>query len=154
MTKISIFVMRDAVVRPHPASRRAGRVIAIGMGIVFAHMTWIINLSALVVDVIPQRSLPTTFRVIAAGSALGSIGHELGCQSPRNSLHIYGPAFLVMAGFSPLALLWYGACVAEFEQGGEASATAWATRTLVIRLHWAPRTVKRKYADPSRHIST
>ncbi len=47
--------------------------LALGMVIVFAHMTWLINLTSLVVDVIPQRSVATCFGVIAAGSAVGGM---------------------------------------------------------------------------------
>ena len=79
-------------------------VLAIGMLVVFAHLTWLINLSSLVVDVIPQRSLATTFGVIAAGSALG--GMVMNWAVGRLLTHAsYGPAFFVMAGLHPLALL-------------------------------------------------
>jgi ACS family hexuronate transporter-like MFS transporter len=79
-------------------------LLAIGMVIAFAHMAWLINLSALVVDVIPQRSLATTFGVIAAGSALGGVVMNWAVGSLVTH-HSYGPAFLVMAGLHPLALL-------------------------------------------------
>lgn len=79
-------------------------LLAIGMMIAFAHMAWLINLSALVVDVIPQRSLATTFGVIAAGSALGGIVMNWAVGS-LVTYHSYDPAFLVMAGLHPLALL-------------------------------------------------
>ena len=79
-------------------------LLALGMVMVFAHMTWLINLSALVVDVIPPRSLATTFGVIAAGSALG--GMAMNWAVGRLVTHYsYGPAFVVMAALHPLALL-------------------------------------------------
>lgn len=40
---------------------------------VFAALAWLINLSALIIDVVPRRSLGTAFSVIAAGSTLGGI---------------------------------------------------------------------------------
>jgi len=43
------------------------------MLVVFAHLAWLINLSALVVDRIPQRILGTAFGVVAAGSTIGGI---------------------------------------------------------------------------------
>jgi MFS transporter, ACS family, hexuronate transporter len=79
-------------------------VLAIGMVIALAHMTWLINLSSLVVDRIPQRSLATTFGVIAAGSALG--GMIMNSAVAKLVTHYsYSPAFFVMAAMHPLALL-------------------------------------------------
>jgi ACS family hexuronate transporter-like MFS transporter len=79
-------------------------VLALGMVVVFAHMTWLINLSSLVVDLIPQRSLATTFGVIAAGSSLG--GMVMNWAVGRLVTHAsYGPAFVVMACVHPLAIL-------------------------------------------------
>jgi ACS family hexuronate transporter-like MFS transporter len=40
---------------------------------VFASLAWLINISALVVDVVPKHSLGTVFGVVAAGSALGGV---------------------------------------------------------------------------------
>lgn len=40
---------------------------------VFAALSWLINISALIVDVAPKHSLGTIFSVIAAGSTLGGI---------------------------------------------------------------------------------
>ena len=47
--------------------------LAIGMIVVFAHMCWLINISAMLVDLIPKRLVATAFGVVAAGSALGGI---------------------------------------------------------------------------------
>jgi ACS family hexuronate transporter-like MFS transporter len=79
-------------------------VLAIGMIIVFAHMTWLINLSSLIVDLIPQRSLATTFGVIAAGSSLGGMVMNWAVARLVTN-YSYGPAFVVMACVHPLALL-------------------------------------------------
>jgi len=41
--------------------------------VVFAHLAWLTNISALVVDVVPKPSLGTVFGIVAAGSSLGAI---------------------------------------------------------------------------------
>ena len=41
--------------------------------VVFAALAWLINISALIVDLIPRHSLGTVFSLIAAGSTLGGI---------------------------------------------------------------------------------
>jgi ACS family hexuronate transporter-like MFS transporter len=79
-------------------------LLVCGMIIAFAHMAWLINLSALVVDLIPQRSLATTFGVIAAGSAVGGIMMNWAVGRLVTD-YSYGPAFLAMAVVHPLALL-------------------------------------------------
>jgi ACS family hexuronate transporter-like MFS transporter len=40
---------------------------------VVAALAWLINISSLVVDVVPKHSLGTVFSVVAAGSTLGGI---------------------------------------------------------------------------------
>ncbi|HSU67476.1 MAG TPA: MFS transporter, partial [Tepidisphaeraceae bacterium] len=47
--------------------------LAIAMVIVFAHLAWLVNLSAMLVDVVPRRLVATAFGVVAAGSAVGGI---------------------------------------------------------------------------------
>jgi MFS transporter, ACS family, hexuronate transporter len=87
-----------------PQAASLGLLIAIGMVIVFAHMTWLINLSALVIDAIPQRSIATSFGLIAAGSAVGGMLMNWAVGRLVTD-YSYSPAFLVMAGLHPLALL-------------------------------------------------
>ena len=41
--------------------------------VVFAALAWLINISALIIDLIPRHSLGTVFSLIAAGSTLGGI---------------------------------------------------------------------------------
>lgn len=41
--------------------------------IVFAHLAWLTNISALVVDVVPKPSLGSVFGIVAAGSSVGAI---------------------------------------------------------------------------------
>ncbi len=40
---------------------------------VFASLAWLINLGALVVDIVPKHSLGTVFSVVATGSTIGGI---------------------------------------------------------------------------------
>lgn len=42
--------------------------------IVFMHLAWLVNISALVVDVVPAASLGAVFGIVAAGSSVGAIG--------------------------------------------------------------------------------
>jgi ACS family hexuronate transporter-like MFS transporter len=47
--------------------------LALASVIVFFHLAWLVNISALVVDVVPKSSLGTVFGIVAAGSSLGAI---------------------------------------------------------------------------------
>ncbi len=87
-----------------PQMSGVNAVLALGMIVAFAHMTWLINLSSLVVDLVPARSLATCFGVIAAGSSLG--GMAMNWAVGKLVTHAsYGPAFWIMAGVHPLAVL-------------------------------------------------
>ena len=44
---------------------------------VFASLAWLINISAIVVDVVPKHSVGTVFSVVAAGSTLGGIAMNM-----------------------------------------------------------------------------
>ena len=79
-------------------------VLTLGMCAVLAHMAWLINLSALVVDLVPKGSLGTVFGIVAAGSSLGGIlmNKAVGAIVTQ---HSYGPAFYLMAVLHPFALL-------------------------------------------------
>lgn len=101
MTFAAIAMPLSALV---PGVDAVGAVLAIGMVVALAHMTWLINLSSLVVDLVPQRSLATTFGVIAAGSALG--GMAMNSAVGKLVTHYsYAPAFFAMAVVHPIALL-------------------------------------------------
>lgn len=82
-------------------------VLAVGMVAVLAHMAWLINLSALVVDIVPKPSLGFTFGVVATGSSLGGLmmNRAVGALVTDYS---YAPAFHFMLLLHPLAwlLLW------------------------------------------------
>lgn len=102
---------------------------------VFASLAWLINISAIVVDVVPKHSIGTVFSVVAAGSTLGGIAMNMivaamvsgPSSKPAGFLDQgfkaifgplieavqgkgYGPWFLAMAFLHPLALLllWAG----------------------------------------------
>ncbi len=90
---------------PHLGS--VGLVLAVGMVAVFAHLAWLINLSSLVVDLVPRASLGFTFGLVAAGSSLGGLmmNRAVGALVTNAS---YDPAFGFMLLLHPLAwiLLW------------------------------------------------
>jgi MFS transporter, ACS family, hexuronate transporter len=102
---------------------------------VFASLAWLINISAIVVDVVPKHSVGTVFSVVAAGSTLGGIAMNMivaamvsgPSSKPAGFLDqgfktLFGPLieavqgkgyepwFLAMAFLHPLALLflWVG----------------------------------------------
>ena len=79
-------------------------VLAFGMIAVLAHLAWLINLSALVVDLVPRGSLAFAFGVIAAGSSLGGLmmNKAVGSLVTNTS---YDPAFGFMLLLHPLAWL-------------------------------------------------
>jgi ACS family hexuronate transporter-like MFS transporter len=70
----------------------------------FAHMAWLICLTAIALDLFRQQELGTAFGFISAGSGLGGlistelIGHAIGTLG-------YVPIFAVMGAMHPLALL-------------------------------------------------
>lgn len=97
---------------------------------VFASLAWLINLSSLVVDVVPKHSLGTVFSVVATGSTIGGIIMNMivatmvsgpsttpagfldqGIKSVFGPLlemvqgHGYAQWFLIMAFLHPLAWL-------------------------------------------------
>jgi ACS family hexuronate transporter-like MFS transporter len=78
--------------------------LGITMVLVLAHLMWLTNLGALVVDLIPQRIIATAFGIVAAGSTVGGI--------LMNSIvgwmvtgHSYTAWFIVMAFLHPIAWL-------------------------------------------------
>ncbi len=71
--------------------------------IAFAHMTWLITLSAALVDLFPSEQIATAFGFVAAGSGLGGL---LSTEIIAHSVAHAGfmPAFLAMGCLHPLAL--------------------------------------------------
>lgn len=70
-------------------ARAAGleAAMALTLVVVFAALAWLINLSSLVVDLVPRSSLGTVFGVVAAGSTLGGI-----LMNTLVSVMVSGPA--------------------------------------------------------------
>ena len=56
-----------------PVAPTVGLVLGLSMAVVLAHMAWLTNISALVVDAIPRECVATAFGVIAAGSTFGGL---------------------------------------------------------------------------------
>lgn len=102
---------------------------------VIASLAWLINISSLVVDLVPKHSLGTVFSVVATGSTIGGIVMNLivatmvsgpsgkpagfldqavasvcGGLLEKIQGHGYGQWFLIMAFLHPAAwlLLWFG----------------------------------------------
>lgn len=72
--------------------------------VALAHMTWIVTLTTLAVDLFPARRLGALFGVIAAGSGLG--GMLFTNLVGRLVTHIsYSPVFVIMGFLHPIALL-------------------------------------------------
>jgi MFS transporter, ACS family, hexuronate transporter len=102
---------------------------------VLSALAWLINLSSLIVDLVPKHSLGTVFSVVAAGSTMGGIIMNLivatMVSGPSNKTsgfldqaiktfagpvlklvqgHGYAQWFLIMAFLHPVAwlILWFG----------------------------------------------
>lgn len=81
--------------------------LGVAMVVVLAHMSWLINLSALVVDLIPKRYVATAFGVVAAGSTVGGIlMNNVVAKLVTN--YSYTHWFVIMAFLHPTAwlILW------------------------------------------------
>jgi len=87
-----------------PAIPSVTGVIGIAMIVAYAATAWLSNLTALVVDIVPQRILGTAFGVIACGSALGGffMNKAVAWFIDHRS---YDEFFYIMAVAHPLALL-------------------------------------------------
>ena len=64
----------------------SGLPLAISLTVcaVFAALAWLINISAIVVDVVPKHSVGTVFSVVAAGSTLGGIAMNMVVAATAN----------------------------------------------------------------------
>jgi ACS family hexuronate transporter-like MFS transporter len=97
--------------------------LALVMAVVFAHLMWLTNVSALLVDVVPQRLVGTAFGVVAAGSTLGSVLMNQGIGAMVSStpagVQAYTPWFLLAACLHPL--VWLVLRVGRIHAGRPAS---------------------------------
>jgi ACS family hexuronate transporter-like MFS transporter len=77
---------------------------ALAATIAFAHLSWLITLTAIAVDLFPKQKLGTAFGFIAAGSGIGGL---ISTEVIPHILHASGylPLFIVMGFLHPLALL-------------------------------------------------
>ncbi len=82
-------------------------VIGISMVVAYAATAWLSNITSLVVDIIPQKILGTSFGVIACGSALGGFFMNKGVAWFIDH-RSYNDCFYIMAAAHPiaLALIW------------------------------------------------
>lgn len=74
-----------------------------------AHLAWLANISALVVDRVPKSNVATAFGIVAAGSAMGGIAMNTFVGYWVES-HSYAGWFWIMAGLHPVAwaVLYFG----------------------------------------------
>ncbi len=76
---------------------------ALAATIAFAHLSWMITLTAIAVDLFPSEKLGTAFGFISAGSGIGGL---ISAEVIPHILHASGyfPLFIVMGFLHPLAL--------------------------------------------------
>jgi ACS family hexuronate transporter-like MFS transporter len=76
---------------------------ALAAAIAFAHLSWLVTLTALAVDLFPTESFATAFGLIAAGSGVGGL---ISAEIIPYILHSSGyfPLFVAMGLLHPLAL--------------------------------------------------
>jgi ACS family hexuronate transporter-like MFS transporter len=81
--------------------------ILCGSIVAMAHMSWLINLSAALLDIFPANLVGKAFGLVAAGSAFGGMisSEIIGYFVTHGG---YGPVFILMACMHPIALaiLW------------------------------------------------
>lgn len=90
--------------------------------VALAHMTWIVTLTTLAVDLFPARRLGALFGVIAAGSGLG--GMLFTNLVGRLVTHFsYSPVFVIMGCLHPIALLLIWRVVARARRTSAAATS-------------------------------
>jgi ACS family hexuronate transporter-like MFS transporter len=87
-----------------PVAPSLGMCLGVAMLVVFAHLMWLANISALLVDQVPQRMVATAFGVVAAGSTIGGVVMNQ-TVGRLVSEHSYTMWFLIAACLHPLAWL-------------------------------------------------
>jgi ACS family hexuronate transporter-like MFS transporter len=89
--------------------------------VALAHMTWIVTLTTLAVDLFPARRLGSIFGVIAAGSGLG--GMLFTNLVGRLVTHVsYSPVFVIMGFLHPIALFLIWRTVASARRAKSVAA--------------------------------
>lgn len=118
MTVAAILIPCSALV---PLFEAKFAIMALVSIIALAHMTWIVTLTTLAVDLFPASRLGSIFGVIAAGSGLG--GMLFTNLVGRLVTHFsYSPVFVIMGCLHPLALILIWRAVASSRRGGDAAA--------------------------------
>ncbi|MDO8544443.1 MAG: MFS transporter [Opitutaceae bacterium] len=87
-------------------------VLALSAAVVLAHMSWLTNLGAMVVDIVPERSLGRVFGIVAAGSSVGGI-----IMNTVVAAMVSGPAAAAPAGFLDRAIHAVFGSVLQLVQG-------------------------------------
>jgi MFS transporter, ACS family, hexuronate transporter len=120
MTIAAVFIPCSALV-PFVDSRFA--MMALVSIIALAHMTWIVTLTTLAVDLFPASRLGSIFGVIAAGSGLGGMlfTNLVGQLVTHFS---YSPVFMIMGCLHPLALFLIWRAVAAGRRSAAANSAA------------------------------
>jgi len=96
-------LFRLAASIPHLGS--VSLVLAVGRLALFAHLAWLVNLSSLVIDLLPRALLGFIFALVAAGSTLRGLmmmNRAVGAPVTNAS---YDPALEFMLLLHPLALM-------------------------------------------------
>lgn len=113
MTAAAVLIPCSALV---PLVSGKFAIMALVSVIALAHMTWIVTLTTLAVDLFPARRLGSLFGVIAAGSGLG--GMLFTNLVGRLVTHFsYSPVFVIMGCLHPLALILIWRVVASKPRG-------------------------------------
>ena len=119
MTAVAMLIPCSAIV-PFVSAKVA--IITLVSVVAFAHMTWIVSLTTLAVDIFPSSRIGTIFGVIAAGSGLGGmlftklVGHLVTSFS-------YTPVFILMGCLHPLALFLIWRTVSLSQRGPTPTAS-------------------------------
>jgi ACS family hexuronate transporter-like MFS transporter len=101
MTAVACLIPTSALV-PHAHSHAA--IIALVAIMAMAHLTWMVTLTTMAVDIFPAENIGTIFGIIAAGSGLGGIlfTNLVGQLVTHFS---YTPVFMLMSCLHPVALI-------------------------------------------------
>lgn len=100
-------------------------ILALVSIVALAHMTWIVTLTTLAVDLFPARRLGAIFGVIAAGSGLGGMLFTNLVGRLVTSFS-YSPVFVIMGGMHPVALFLIWRAVARARRARAAAAPSLA----------------------------
>lgn len=120
MTLAAALIPCSALV-PFCDSRTA--ILALVAVVALAHMSWIVTLGTLAMDLFPPHRLGTLFGLISAGSGLG--GMLFTNLVGRLVTHVsYSPVFMIMGCLHPLALIliWRAAAMKREVNPAEAGA--------------------------------